>query len=30
MGNGKAREACWIELTPIFAAFNKKTTKLRV
>ena len=27
MGNGKAREACWIELTPIFAAFNKKNYK---
>lgn len=27
MGNGKAREACWIEMLPIFAALNKKNYK---
>ena len=27
LGNGKAREACWIEMLPLFAALNKKNYK---
>ena len=27
IGNGKAREACWFEMLPLFAAFNKKNYK---